>query len=78
MLLTFQNINIPIAAGKTQGPSQVLEFMGIILGSAKMQARLPAHKIKRLQDIFDQFYHRRSCSYIKGMTIPHRHFKLRI
>ena len=62
MLLTFQNLKIPIAAGKTQGPSQVLEFMGIILDSATMQARLPADKIKRLQDIFDQFHHRRSCT----------------
>lgn len=33
MLLTFRNINIPIAASKTQGPVKVFdfEFMGIIL-----------------------------------------------
>ena len=40
MLSTFHTINIPIAKGKTQGPSQVIEFMGILLDTIKMQARL--------------------------------------
>ena len=31
MLSVFEIINIPIAQGKTQGPSQVIEFMGILL-----------------------------------------------
>jgi hypothetical protein len=62
MLRTFQNMNIPIAPGKTQGPSQVLEFMGIILDTSNMQARLPNDKIQRLQEVFDQFKNRRSCS----------------
>jgi hypothetical protein len=38
MLSTFQTINIAIAQGKTQGPSQVIEFMGILLDTIKMQA----------------------------------------
>ena len=41
MLLTFKNLGIPIAADKTQGPCTVLEFMGIILDSERMEARLP-------------------------------------
>ena len=48
MLSTFQTINIPIAQGKTQGPSQVIEFMGILLDTIKMQARLPPDKMDRL------------------------------
>ncbi len=39
------------AAGKTQGPSQVLEFMGILLDTVKMQARLPPDKIGKLHAI---------------------------
>ena len=31
MLLTFSNLGIPVAIHKTQGPDNVLEFMGIIL-----------------------------------------------
>jgi hypothetical protein len=62
MLSTFQTINIPIAQGKTQGPSQVIEFMGILLDTIKMQARLPPDKIDRLQAAIEQFQHRRSCT----------------
>ena len=62
MLSTFETINIPIAQGKTQGPSQVLEFMGILLDTIKMQARLPTDKIEKLHAIFGQFQHRKSCT----------------
>ncbi len=41
MSLTFRNLNIHIAPGKTEGPSTVFEFMGIILDSTRMEARLP-------------------------------------
>ena len=55
MLMTFKNLNIPIAPGKTQGPLQVLGFMGIILDSLKMEARLPAEKTNRLSFLIQQF-----------------------
>ena len=32
-----------------QGPDTVLEFMGIILDSEKMEARLPTDKVERIQ-----------------------------
>ncbi len=62
MMLTFKNLNIPIAPGKTQGPTQVLEFMGITLDTLRMEARLPADKIDRLKEIFAQFESRHSCT----------------
>ncbi len=62
MLSTFHTINIPIAKGKTQGPSQVIEFMGILLDTIKMQARLPQDNVNRLQTTLEQFQHRRSCT----------------
>ena len=46
MLLTFKNLGIPIAPHKTQGPSATLEFMGIVLDSDRMEARLPKIRIR--------------------------------
>jgi hypothetical protein len=53
MLLTFNNLNIPIAPSKTQGPLKVLDFMGITLHTPRMEARLPTDKIERLKDFLD-------------------------
>ena len=62
MLFTFNNLNIPIAPSKTQGPLQVLDFMGITLDTLRMDARLPTDKIERLKELFGQFENRRSCT----------------
>ena len=39
MLSTFENMKIPIAPGKKQGPLQVFEFLGILLDTNNMKAR---------------------------------------
>lgn len=62
MLLTFTNLNIPIARNKTQGPCTLLEFMGITLDSDKMEARLPEDKITRIQTSLASFKGRKSCT----------------
>ena len=62
MLLTFKNLNIPIAANKTQGPHTVLEFMGIILDSDRMEARLPPDKVERIKTSLASFHSRKSCT----------------
>jgi len=62
MLLTFRNLGIPIAINKTQGPHTVLEFMGIVLDSEKMEARLPADKVERIQTSLASFQRRKSCT----------------
>ena len=51
MLLTFHDLKIPIAPGKTQGPLQVFEFMDTL----KMEARPPADKIDHILTIFAEF-----------------------
>ncbi|CAB4015494.1 probable ATP-dependent RNA helicase DDX43, partial [Paramuricea clavata] len=43
MMLTFKSLNIPVAPGKIQGPATVLEFMGIILDSVRMEVPLTLH-----------------------------------
>ena len=40
MLSIFKTVGIPRPTTKTQGPSQALELMGILLDTSKMQARL--------------------------------------
>jgi hypothetical protein len=62
MMLSFKSLNIPVVPGKTQGPATVLEFMGIILDSVGMEARLPGDKIERLRVVFDIFHKCRSCT----------------
>lgn len=53
MILTFQNLNI--SAAKTEGPSQIIQFMGIILDSGKMEARLPEDKVERIKSALSTF-----------------------
>ena len=49
MLLTFTNLGVPIAANKTEGPSTTLEFMGVILDTVRMEARIPGDKVEHIQ-----------------------------
>ena len=60
MILTFKNLNIPISAAKTEGLSQIIQFMGIILDSGKMEARLPEDKVERIRSALSTFQSQRS------------------
>ena len=60
MILSFKNLNIPISAAKTEGPCKVLQFMGIILDSHKMEARLPVDKVERIKTALWEFRSKRS------------------
>ena len=55
MTTTFKNLNIPISAAKTEGPSQISQFMGIILDSGKMEARLPEDKVEKIKSALSTF-----------------------
>ena len=37
MILSFENLNIPISAAKTEGPCKVIQFMGIILDGSRIR-----------------------------------------
>ena len=62
MLSIFKTIGIPIADGKTQAPSQALEFRNILLDTSKMQARLLSDKIEKLNACLKDFEQRKSCT----------------
>ena len=58
----FGSLGIPLSKSKTVGPCQELEYLGIILDTIKMEARLPDEKVVRIQEILLIFAKRRSCT----------------
>lgn len=62
MMTIFKRLNIPIAKHKTLGPVTCLEYLGIILDSGKMEARLPAVKVERICDFILKLLNKSSCT----------------
>lgn len=62
LTLIFRKLNVPLASHKTMGPTTVIEYLGIILDTEKMEARLPVDKVTRISSFLDSFLHRRSCT----------------
>ena len=58
----FKRLNVPLAKNKTMGPNTVMEYLGIILDSNLMQARLPMDKVLRIREMLDSFYVKKSCT----------------
>lgn len=58
----FKDLGIPLAAHKTVGPSTELEYLGIILDSVNMEARLPEDKITRITAFLETTLEKRSCT----------------
>ena len=48
-------VGVPIAKEKTEGPHQVLTFLGIELDSIKMEARLPVDKLDKGRSLIAEF-----------------------
>ena len=69
MCLTFKALNIPLAKGKTEGPSQVLEFLGIIIDSERMEARLPENKVTRLKEELAIWLTKRSSTLVQLQSL---------
>ena len=61
LTMIFNQLGIPLSKHKTMGPSHVMEYLGIILDSVKMEARLPLDKLERnrhkLLDFKDKTYY---------------------
>ena len=58
----FERLGVPLAPHKIFGPAQVLEFLGIILDTLQMEARLSAEKIEKLQVVISSLQRRRKCT----------------
>ena len=59
VLHLFSVLNIPVAPGKTFPASTSLEFMGILLDSKAMEARLPQDKLARLKTALNDWSHKK-------------------
>ena len=42
-------LGVPLALEKVEGPATTLPFLGIVLDTVKMEARLPEEKLKKLR-----------------------------
>ena len=63
-MLTFRTLGtgVPIAEHKTEGPSLIIEFLGIIIDSQKMEARLPSDKLDRLFGDLNSWHTKKSAT----------------
>ena len=59
---TCQQLEIPLAPEKTVGPSKVLEFLGIGLGTEKMNIFLPDRKRQGLIELIREIKKKKSAS----------------
>ena len=62
MLLTMKNLGIPISLHKTEGPVTVIQFLGILLDSNRMEARPPDDKVQRLWEELSQWHNEKSAT----------------
>ena len=69
LLKVFMAVKAPVVASKTLGPSQVLEFMGIVLDSVRMEARLPDDKLVRIKNMLQSFTKRRSARLVELQSL---------
>lgn len=58
----FKRLGIPVAAHKTEGPSCILVFLGILINTHTSELHLPSDKLTRLKDLIEVWSHKKSCS----------------
>ena len=61
-LRVFEMLGIPVAAHKTEGPSTVLVFLGILIDTQAFELRLPADKLARLQETIRSWVGKKACT----------------
>ena len=77
--LLFKKLQIPIAPNKTVGPTTCLEYLGIILDTEAMEARLPLVKVQRIQGILQEFSVKKSCTKRELLSLlGHLNFASRV
>lgn len=79
LLKVFRNLGIPIATHKTEGPTISLEYLGIVLDSKLMQARLPEEKVIRIRELLGEFKSKPSCTKRELLSLlGHLNFASRV
>ena len=73
MTTLFKRLNIPLAKHKVVGPCTVIEYLGIILDTEKME------KVIRICDFIKQFLNRNACSKRELLQLlGHFNFAMRV
>lgn len=57
----FNSLHIPLAVHKIKGPTQQLEYLGIIIDTVAMECRLPKDKLLRMSNLLAEFVGKRTC-----------------
>ena len=79
LLMLFKTLNIPVAPHKTVGPSTCLEYLGIILDSTALEARLPVNKVQRINIILLSFLDKKTCTKRELLSLlGHLNFASRV
>ena len=60
-LSTCEELGVPVAGHKCEGPSTCLTFLGIEVDTMAMELRLPQEKLQRLKLLVAEWRHRKSC-----------------
>ena len=69
MVKTFHALGVPLSAEKTVGPATELEFLGIVLDSDKMEARLPEEKMNRVKHELSHWSVRKSATLVELQSL---------
>ena len=69
LTMLFKKLGMPLNLKKTIGPVTTLEYLGIILDSMKMEARLPPDKVLRLKQMLMEFCNMKSCAKVKLLSL---------
>ena len=67
--MIFKKLRIPLSAKKTDGPVTELEYLGIILDSVNMLARLPYDKVQRQKEMLHKYSKMEYCTKVKLLSL---------
>ncbi|CAG2195115.1 unnamed protein product [Mytilus edulis] len=79
LVSVFASLEIPIAKHKTLGPVTCIEYLGIILDTIRMEARLPEDKLCRIKEYLLFFLNRKTCTKREMLSLlGHLNFAMRV
>lgn len=79
LTMDFKRLGIPISQKKTVGPDTVIEYLGIILDSEKMESRIILEKVERILTIINNLRSKKSCTKRELLSVlGHFNFAARV
>ena len=79
MPLLFARLCAPLATQKCVGPTYCLEYLGIVLDSEKMVAKLPKDKVQRILLFLESMLHKSKCTKLELLQLlGHLNFASRV